>query len=471
MTEIEAALNGLRYPVKVKGQTDKPMTLQARMAYYKVPGVSIAVVDQGNIIWAKGFGVTDVDTHKPVDQNTLFQACSISKVTAAVGLMLLVQQGKVDLDTDVNTYLKRWKVPKKNPYEAEPLTLRQLLSHSGGVTVSGVEAYGKGEKLPTIFEFLNGDKSVSKNEAVEMVIKPGEFHYSGGGTTIIEILIEDITGLSFKGYIQKAVFDPLGMTRSFFVRPLPKEETNFATSHTADGKPIPGKYHCYPSFSAAGLWTTPSDLAKLGLNIQKSLQGDKVGLLNQRLAEEMITPQVDAEVSLIGLGFFIRNDQRTFGHNGSNPGMRCSANFTTVGEKGVVIMTNADKGSDLEIELRFSVYDTYDWPLPPWLEKTIVKVDPAVLTSYEGEYWTLINEDTSHEKEVKTCTVTAEKDHLIFEWFQHKDTESEWTLFQPFPEMTVYPESPTSFFTRDGMTIIFESMNKFKAFGASHFKK
>lgn len=304
-----------------------------------------------------------------------------------------------------------------------------------------------------------------------MVIKPGEFHYSGGGTTIIEILIEDITGLSFKGYIQKAVFDPLGMTRSFFVRPLPKEETNFATSHTADGKPIPGKYHCYPSFSAAGLWTTPSDLAKLGLNIQKSLQGDKVGLLNQRLAEEMITPQVDAEVSLIGLGFFIRNDQRTFGHNGSNPGMRCSANFTTVGEKGVVIMTNADKGSDLEIELRFSVYDTYDWPLPPWLEKTIVKVDPAVLTSYEGEYWTLINEDTSHEKEVKTCTVTAEKDHLIFEWFQHKDTESEWTLFQPFPEMTVYPESPTSFFTRDGMTIIFESMNKFKAFSASHFKK
>ncbi|MDI9634580.1 serine hydrolase domain-containing protein [Geitlerinema splendidum] len=120
MTEIEAALNGLRYPVKVKGQTDKPMTLQARMAYYKVPGVSIAVVDQGNIIWAKGFGVTDVDTHKPVDENTLFQACSISKVTAAVGLMLLVQQGKVDLDTDVNTYLKRWKVPKKIHTRSNP---------------------------------------------------------------------------------------------------------------------------------------------------------------------------------------------------------------------------------------------------------------------------------------------------------------------------------------------------------------
>lgn len=468
---IAAVENGLRYPVRIKGQKEDLMTLQARMATYKVPGVSIAVVDQGKIIWTKGYGVTDVETHQPVDEHTLFQACSISKVTAALGLMLLVQKGKVDLETDVNTYLKRWKVPKKKPFENESLTLRQLLSHSGGVTVSGVEAYAEDEQLPTVFEFLNGDKPVSKNDAVEMVIKPGEFHYSGGGTTIIELLIEDITGMSFKEYIQEFVFDPLEMTRSFFVRPLPKEETNFATSHTEDGKAIAGKYHTYPSFSAAGLWTTPTDLAKLGLNIQKSLQGDKTGLLTQSLAKEMITPQVDAEVSLIGLGFFIRNDQKTFGHSGSNPGTRCNAAFTTEGQKGVVIMTNSDNGCDLEAELRFSVYDAYNWPLPLWLEKTIVKVDPSVLKTYAGEYWTVINEGTSLEKEVKTCTVITEKDHLIFHWLQHKDTSSEWTLSQLLPEMAVYPESPTSFFNRDGMTITFENATKFKAFGASHFRK
>ena len=126
-SSLSAIENGLRYPVRIKGQSSKSMTLQTRMATYKVPGVSIAVVDQGKIVWAKGYGVTDVETHQPVDENTLFQACSISKVTTAVGLLLLVQKGKVDLETDVNTYLKRWKVPKKKPYECEPLTLRQLL--------------------------------------------------------------------------------------------------------------------------------------------------------------------------------------------------------------------------------------------------------------------------------------------------------------------------------------------------------
>lgn len=468
-SSLSAIENGLRYPVRIKGQSSKLMTLQTRMATYKVPGVSIAVVDQGKIVWAKGYGVTDVETHQPVDENTLFQACSISKVTTAVGLLLLVQKGKVDLDVDVNTYLKRWKVPKRKPYENESLTLRQLLSHTGGITVSGVAGYAENEQIPTVSEFLKGVKPISKNDAVEMALTPGEFHYSGGGTTIIEILIEEITGLSFKEYIQKAVFDPLQMARSFFVRPLPQEETNFAAGYDTNGKSISGKYHNHPSFSAAGLWTTPTDLAKLGMNIQKSLQGDKAGLLTQSLAKEMITPHIDAEVHLIGLGCFIRKDQKTFGHSGSNFGMRCNATFTTEGEKGVVIMTNSDNGGDLEVELRFSVYDAYDWLLPLGLEKTIVKVDSSVLKAYVGEYWTLVNEGTAREKEIKTCTVTVEKNHLLFEEIQYKDAE--YATFQVLPLMAANPESSSSFFTQDGLMITFEGTNKFKVFGTSHFKK
>ena len=467
MTKIEAALNGLRYPVRIKGQVDKPMTLQARMTYYKVPGVSIAVVDQGKIVWAKGYGVTDVETHQPVDENTLFQACSISKVTAAVGLMLLVQQGKVDLDTDVNSYLKRWKVPKRNPYENESLTLRQLLSHSGGVTVSGIYGYAEGEEFPTLLELLKGTKPISKNDAVEVALKPGEYHYSGGGTTIVELLIEDITGMSFKDYIQEFVFDPLDMTRSFFVRPLPEEETNFASGHDRDGKLVPGKYHNHPSFSAAGLWTTASDLAKLGLNIQKSLYGK--GLLNPEFSREMLNSTIDAGGIFAGLGCFIRKDKKLFGHTGSNLGMRCIAEFMIDDQKGVVIMTNSDNGEELEPEMRYGVYDVYNWPLLPNLEKTLSKIAPAILHSYAGEYWTIVNKGLPQEKQIKSCIIKVEENHLALQQFLYQDPK--WAVPVPDLFQPLYPESPTSFFTRQGLEITFVGETQFKVGDDIHFKK
>ncbi|MDP4155669.1 MAG: serine hydrolase domain-containing protein [Bacillota bacterium] len=463
---ITAVENGLRYPVKIKGEIVKPMTLQERMLYHKVPGISIAVVDQGKIVWAKGYGFADVETQQPVDENTLFQAASISKMVTAMGALLLVQQGKVDLDTNVDIYLKRWKVPKRKPYEKEPLTLRQLLSHTGGITVSGIEGYLPDEKIPTLFEFLNGDKHLSKNDAIEMALKPGEHHYSGGGTTIVEVVLEDVTGLSFKDYIQKSVFDPLQMTRSYFVRPIPKEETNFTSGHDTDGKPIPGKYRNHPSFSAAGLWTTPTDLAKLGLNIQNSLRGEKAGLLNQKFAKKMTAPTLD---SFCGLGCFIRKDRKLFKHTGSNLGMQCVAEFLIENQKGVVIMMNSENGEELEPELRYSVYDAYHWPLLPNLEKAFSKIESSVLRAYAGEYWRIVNKGMPQEKSIKWCTLRVKDGHLAMQRFIYGD--SEWTTFVPGPLQPIYPESSTTFFTRQGLEMTFVGETQFKVGEEIFFKK
>jgi len=463
----EIVENGLRYPVKIKNHEDKPFKLLERIDYYKVPGVSIAIIDEGRIAWAKGFGIADIKTHRLVDENTVFQAASLSKMITAVGAMLLVQQGKLNLDTDVNLYLKRWKVPKRKPYENEPLTLRQILSHTGGITVPSVLGYNKDENIPRLFEFLKGTKPISKNDAVEMASKPGEFHYSGGGTTIIEILVKDITGMSFRDYIQKSVFDPLKMTRSYFVRPLPKEEMNFAACHDINGEPIPGKYYNYPSFSAAGLWTTPLDLAKVGLSIQKSFIGK--GLLNPELSKEMITPTINAFGEFAGLGCFIRKDKKIFGHAGSNIGMWCSADFTIHGQKGCVIMTNSDSGEELEAELRYSVYDAYNWPLLPNLEKTLSKIKSSILHSYAGEYWTIADKGTPQEKKIKSCIIKVEDDHLTLQWFRYQDAVC--TTYIPSLSYPAYPESARSFFTRHGVEMIFEGENQFKIGNVIHFKK
>lgn len=460
-------VNGLRYPVKIKNHEDNSFNISERIAHYKVPGVSIAIIDEGRIVWAKGFGVADITTHQLVDENTLFQAASISKMITAVGAMLLVQQGKLNLDTDVNLYLTRWKVPKRKLYENEPLTLRQILSHTGGITVPSVAGYAKDEKIPKLFEFLNGNKPISKNDAVEMALKPGEFHYSGGGTSIIEALVKDVTGMSFRDYIQKSVFDPLKMMRSYFVRPLPKEETNFAACHSVDGKPISGKYHNYPSFSAAGLWTTPLDLAKLGLNIQKSLIGN--GLLNPELSKEMITSTINASGEFSGLGCFIRKDRKIFGHTGSNLGMLCSADFTIHDQKGYVIMTNSDNGEELEAELRCSVYDAYNWPLLPNIEKTLSKIDLSILHSYAGEYWMVVDKGTPQEKQIKSCIIKVENDHLALQWLMYQDAAE--TTYIPGLFHPVYPESTRSFFTRHGMELTFEEENQFKIGPVIHFKK
>lgn len=326
------------------------------MHLHNTPGASIAVVEQGRIDWANGFGVT-TQGGPLVTEATLFQAASISKPVFALAVMLLAHQGALDIDEDVNTYLESWKLEAK-------ISLRQLLSHSSGTTVHGFPGYPRDEELPSLVQILEGEAPANTGK-VRVDTVPGlQFRYSGGGTTLAQLAVQDITGKDLPELMQQYVFTPLGMENSTYLQPLPKEwQARAAISHL-DGKLTPGGWHVYPEQAAAGLWTTPTDLAKLGIALQQSLKG--MGPFPQEIIQAMLTRQVDDYICIaqdIGIGFFLngQGQEATFGHNGSNHGfMARFVMFRELG-KGYVIMVNSGSAALLgEIEQILAA--TYAWP-------------------------------------------------------------------------------------------------------------
>jgi CubicO group peptidase (beta-lactamase class C family) len=295
------------------------LTLPQLMDAFKVPGLSVAVVDDFKIVWAKPYGVTEAGANNPVTTSTLFQAASISKFVTAAGALYLVEHGKLSLDEDVNKELTTWKVPDNEFTATQKVTLRRLLSHSAGTTVHGFPGYAVGEPIPTLVQILNGEKPAN-TAPVRVDLVPGtKQRYSGGGVTIEQLLIMDVTGKPFPQFMQQAVLGPIGMTNSTFDQPLPPALAAHAAAGTlADGKPVPGKWHIYPELAAAGLWTTPTDLAKFGIEIALSKNGKSNRVLSEAMTRQMLTPQIGD----VGLGPFLGTggNPNEFDHAGSNVG-------------------------------------------------------------------------------------------------------------------------------------------------------
>ena len=315
-TKVENALRG---PV-VLADSPQAMNLEQRMQRYKVPNVSIAVVSGSAIDFAKAYGAN-------VDQNTLFQAGSISKTLNAFGILTLVSQGKVNLDKDVNQYLKRWKI-KHNKYykETDKITLRQILSHSAGFNAPEIRVYEIGKKLPSTPEILNGEPGVANAKPVEVICNPGEkFQYSNYGIVVSQLVLEDVTGEDYADWMQKNVLEPLGMNNSTFKQPLPLVlQSKAIAGHDADGKVIAGKYSAFPS-ATGGLWSTPTDLAKFVLAMFKISDGSQDYSISKKLQDEMFAKQINDEEfssNYYGLGVSLAGDNNNFyfSHNGRTEG-------------------------------------------------------------------------------------------------------------------------------------------------------
>jgi len=291
------------------------LSLEQLMQTYKVPGLSIAVIDNFKIAWAKGYGVSEAGSHDPVTIHTLFQAGSISKPVAATGALSLVQQGKLSLDENVNDKLKSWQVPDNEFTKDQKVTLRRILSHSAGLTVHGFPGYAVGAPIPTLVQILNGE-SPANTRPVRVDTVPGtKFIYSGGGVTIEQQLLIDVTGKPFPQFMREAVLDKIGMTDSTYEQPLPPTRAAIAATAThSNGMAVPGKWHTYPEMAAAGLWTTSSDLARFGIEIALSEQGKANHVLSASMTREMLKPQIEQ----VGLGFFLGQykNPEEFGHNG-----------------------------------------------------------------------------------------------------------------------------------------------------------
>ena len=335
--------------------------VKAAMSKYSVPGVSVAVFREFQIEWARGYGVASMDNQRPVDPMTLFQAASISKPVAALAAMRLVQDKRLNLDRNVNEYLTSWKLPDNELTKSTPVNLRFLMSHTAGLTVHGFKGYAQGELVPTVPQVLDGQRPAN-SEPVRVTVAPGtKFEYSGGGYTILQLLLMDVTHISFPEIMRAMVLDRVGMRFSTYEQPLPAALVEYATSGHEKGKVIAGERHTYPEMAAAGLWTTPSDLAKFAMAIQRARLGLPDAILSKDLAVSMTTASIPGSFGL-GLEPLRPNDteKRFFGHTGGNAGYRCMLLATLMGGNGVVVMTNGDRFEAVS-EIVNAAVTAYGW--------------------------------------------------------------------------------------------------------------
>ncbi|HTQ60105.1 MAG TPA: serine hydrolase [Candidatus Solibacter sp.] len=429
---------GLLPAVIIKDQPPAPMTIADRMAHYKVPGVSVAFFDHGQIIWTRAYGLADVASKKPVTPDTLFQAASISKPVTALAALRLVQEGKLNLDEDVNVKLRTWKVPDNEFTATEKVTIRRILSHSAGLTVHGFPGYAAGDPLPSLVQILNGEKPAN-TEPIRVDIVPGSlWRYSGGGYVVLQTLLGDVTGKSFPQLMSELVLRPAGMTHSTYDQPFPKNLwPEAATPYRSNGDPVKGGWHTYPEMAPAGLWTTPSDLARMAIEVDNEYLGNSSKILSQSMAKQMLTHQFGNW----GLGFGLESPgaKTTFGHGGANEGYRCNLEAHTDSGQGLVVMTDSDSGGELTNEIFRAVSKEYAWPDYHPVEHPLIKLDPAKFTDYPGTY---------EIQGVGTLTVTLKSDHLYIQA----------EPLGPDP-IELLPDSPIEFFVLTGdLTFTFDHL-------------
>jgi CubicO group peptidase (beta-lactamase class C family) len=374
--------SGLRAPVLVEG--DPLWTIAERLKQHGVPGVSVAVIRDFRIEWAKGYGAAQLDPPRPVTGTTLFEAGSISKPVAAAGALVLVAEGRLPLDGDINASLRSWQVPANALTAKGTVTLERLLSHTAGMTVHGFPGYERGTPVPTVVQVLDGAPPAN-TAPIRVDLEPGtRYRYSGGGYTIAQLAMSDAAGEPFPRIMARTVLTPLGMTRSTYEQPLPEARlSEAAVGYRADGKPIPGLRNTYPEMAAAGLWTTASDLARFAIGMQKMLRGDP-GPLSAAAARDMISPRREG----YGLGLVVeeKGGGVYFTHGGSDEGFQALLYAHATKGYGAALMTNSDAGFRIMPEILRSIGAAYGWDGFQAQPLRRASVAAETLARYAGRY-------------------------------------------------------------------------------------
>lgn len=339
------------------GSETKPQALAKRMQTLQVPGVSLAVIRGGRIVLARGWGIADMGTCAPVTADTLFQAGSVSKVVTATLAMQAVRAGKHPLDADINWALARWQLPGNPAYPKERATLRRLLSHSAGVSSPDSTGYPPSAAGPSLLAILTGQGA--KGAAIRVTGKPGTWDYSNGGYLVVQAALEDMTGESFATLAQRDVLQRVGMTRSTFAQPpaSPLLEATAAGHHL--GKPFADRFYNVSELAAGGLWSTPSDVARLLIALRASYTGSDQSLLPQAAAREMA--KVQAGSWGLGLALKGQGPSFSFGHDGTRWGMFTRAFIHAESGDGIVVMANDYRGFELADEIIRAAAQRYGW--------------------------------------------------------------------------------------------------------------
>jgi CubicO group peptidase (beta-lactamase class C family) len=326
-----------------------PLKLEEKMHHNRVPGMGMAVFHKGQMESDESFGVMEAGTNRKVTADSLFHACSISKMVTAIGVLRLVQEGMLDLDEDVNKYLLSWRVPENEFTKQKNVTLRNLLAHQAGFVdpEGSFDIYQNQGPLPTINDILLGKTRYNPEPLQVKYVPESQFSYSDAGYCVVEQIIEDVTGESFATAMDRLVMAPLGLRRTFFWNYFSgkdEAEIKACMGHDRYGQIVDGKRAYYPNLAGSGLWTTPTELAKLTLDVISAWNGDNNTLLQPEMAKMMLTGYGCDDT--VGLGVFVPQDEDEpyLISQGWGVGFQCKLLAYPRLRSGVVVMTNSDPG-------------------------------------------------------------------------------------------------------------------------------
>jgi CubicO group peptidase (beta-lactamase class C family) len=392
---LKAAVEtSLRLPVKFEQERVSTFAISERLLHHKVPGISFALIQNGEVSWAQGYGTVSAASEQAVTVNTVFQAASIAKPVTAFAVMRMKDQGVIDINADIATYLTSLTLSKGKQTSETPVTFKNILDHSSGLTGGGYQGYEKGTAIPSDIQTFNGEApATSKAASVETT--PGAIvRYSGAGYTLAEIALSDTLKQPFERIMDTWVLLQVGMQNSSFAMDYPqKDGIQVALGHEMSGKIIDGDWRVHPEQAAAGLWSTPTDLAKLAIETSKAYKGQSK-LLSQASAREMLAPvmpEQDLSEEFGGqpaMTFIIagEGEQFLFQHGGGTLGYRCFMVMYPETGDGAVFMTNSDAGYSVGFEMMRAASFVYNWPNFKGKSFNKRKVNPEDQAVFIGEY-------------------------------------------------------------------------------------
>ena len=357
ITQFENGLNGWR---DWDDEEVELHTIDERIAHFGMTGAAVAVIRDGEVVHVRGYGRVS-DNGPAVDADTLFSVGSVSKVVNAALILRLADRGQVDLDADVAAGLPAWARDCTGLDGSVPVSLRQLITHTAGMTVHGFADFIPGEPIPTLREIICSE-GPAKNDPIRRTEAPGTaFDYSGGGTMVTQIFIETLTGEDYSDFARSELFVPLNMQRSSFANPLPADTANVALAHDDEGRPAvaePG-WHAMPEEAASGLWTSANDLSRFVTMLIAAYRGE-TDYLSRNLAQKALTRD---PISEHGLGPRVQGEgeRYVFHHGGANDSYHAYIEGHLATGDGIVVLTNGTDGWALWREIRFSAERAFDW--------------------------------------------------------------------------------------------------------------